>query len=217
MQNPKENLYMIDAKMRREWLRTQLEIEAELGRLYVNAQSPDVVNNPGFTEQWLNLQAVYGGGLPSLNPYPRMARTVVTSTINPSVISPEFTPVSTKGRTMRPTALFGKCVCHVCKLAEMAGKEKQKHHCIDCGFCMFVLCPKTFDNAWDPRQNNYFRRYSCSYQSNDAHNCERRQRETRRFMLWLCWLRSRRHGIIPKRGLGKLPRVLIKIISKLMC
>ena len=60
---------------------------------------------------------------------------------------PQYIPFvqgCTRGRTMRPSHLFGKCACYVCKLAEFAGLADRRRHCPDCGFCMFLLCPKTF-------------------------------------------------------------------------
>lgn len=135
-----------------------------------------------------------------------------------------YKQLPTSGLIMRPSHLYGKCVCYVCKLAEFAGRNNQKRHCGACGYCMFVLCPNTFVFAWDYRldygkQSSYF----CG-PSSDIHlayndrgptsyiqlACERRQRESRVFMLWLCWLRQRRN--VPS-GLGKLPREIIRIIT----
>jgi hypothetical protein len=118
----------------------------------------------------------------------------------------------TRGRTMRPSHLFGKCVCHVCKLAEFAGLSKRRRNCVTCGFCMFLLCPNAFELAWNWEVEFNRGTYSCTVDSRESASCLRRRRETCRFMLWLCWTRKRRNV----SGLGKLPRDIIKIIAKLM-
>lgn len=127
-------------------------------------------------------------------------------------IFPAFAHVCTRGRTMRPSHLFGKCACHVCWLANFAGLSERRRHCKDCGFCMFLLCPKTFQLAWDWKATFKQRTYSCTVDASDSVSCTRRRHETRLFMLWLCWA-HKRHGAAYV-GLGKLPRELIRLIAK---
>jgi len=121
-----------------------------------------------------------------------------------------FKQTCTRGRTMQPSHLFGKCACYVCKLAEFAGLANRRRHCPDCGFCMFLLCPKTFELAWNHKETFKQKTYSCMSDSSDPVSCARRAHETRLFMLWLCWTHRRSASV----GLGKLPRELIRLIAK---
>jgi hypothetical protein len=128
---------------------------------------------------------------------------------------PQYIPFvqgCTRGRTMRPSHLFGKCACYVCKLAEFAGLADRRRHCPDCGFCMFLLCPKTFELAWNHKETFKQKTYSCMSDSSDPVSGGGRAHETRLFMLWLCWAHKRRSAAFV--GLGKLPRELIRLIAK---
>jgi hypothetical protein len=123
--------------------------------------------------------------------------------------------VSTIGQTMRPSHLFGQCGCRACELAVFAGRKNQRRHCVECGFCMFVLCPATFVYAWDKTRRLEKRyTYDCTIDARELYACERRQRENTRFMLWLCWTRGRRTA--SPSGLGTLPREVMRIIGSLL-
>lgn len=186
MQRPKKDLYNRDAKAKTAWLRRQLELH---GRTFPHHRT------------------TAAGQVSDLYGCARLFGMFFERDLG------RFKQTCTRGRVMRPSHLFGKCVCHVCKLAEFADLGDRRLHCISCGYCMFLLCPKTFELSWNYKEKFKQKTYNCTRDSDTLSSCIRRKRETHRFMLWLCW--THLHGA--QAGLGKLPRVLIKIISKLMC
>ncbi len=188
MQRPKKDLYNRDAKAKTAWLRRQLELHGRTFPHIHRTRTAGQVYDPfGGFGIFLNAHVSWDLG--------------------------RFKQECTRGRVMRPSHLFGKCVCHICKLAEFADLGDRRLHCMSCGYCMFLLCPQTFELSWNYKEKFKQKTYSCTRDSENGFCCEHRQREMRRFMLWLCWTRLRG----AQAGLGKLPRVLIKIISKLMC
>jgi hypothetical protein len=190
MQRPEKNLYWKGSKTKRDARKQKQrrELQSKFFKLYVE-----------FPEFYCKYPELYS---PTTSTVPRVLP-----------LLGNLQQVDTRGRTMRPSHLFGKCGCHVCVLAVFEGRRWQRLYCTRCGFCMFVMCQKMFDYAWNTSLNVNSSDYSCFNKSFEPEHCFRRQRETHRFMLWLCWTHLREAQV----GLGKLPRVLIKIISNLMC
>lgn len=119
------------------------------------------------------------------------------------------------GDFVTPSQLFGKCTCVCCNVQKRRGGCRP--HCIECGRCAFLIVPRTMDLVASDESFTVLG-YRCNVKPTMCWNhrqlsCSQMIHATQRFMLWLCWTHLRS----AQAGLGKLPRVLIKIISNLMC